>query len=733
MAENESHELANELKGILKRKRDSSHLGKLDDDNPIRSILKKGKVSQSKESSQESLDVHTDAVQETNVSPSKKGMLKSSVVVASQPGNVAPKSILKRSQENINVDLVTEPGQSVTSPIKTSRSISQPQVKQEIQDELYEIAEAELLSEEQELAEQRPPSPAPQPKNSTHDDKQKSKNLEPERVKDEKRSSPSKHKSGSSKSHSSRKEKSSDKKSKTVKKPEPVLPTPSVPDDFDYDDEIEPIQDPKVDRSRSCPYLDTINRSVLDFDFEKLCSVSLSHINVYACLVCGKYFQGRGKMSHAYTHSVQDSHHVFLNLLTHKFYCLPDNYEIIDSSLEDIIYVLNPTFALDHIKKLDFTNKLSRAYDGTTYNPGIVGLNNIKANDYCNVILQALSHVSPLRNYFLQEQNYKKIKRPPGDQIFLIVQRFGELIRKLWNPRNFKAHVSPHEMLQSVVLCSKKKFQITEQGDSLDFMSWFLNALHSALNGTRKLSSSIVNKTFRGKMRVYTRKVLPVELKDEEREQLLQTDEYTETYEEIPWLYLTCDLPPPPLYPDELRENIIPQVPFSTILAKFNGISEKEYKTHKDSHMKRFELTRLPPYIICYIKRFTKNYFIQEKNRTIVNFPIKNIDFGDLLAPEIRAQHKHTTYDLMANIVHDGEPKSGKGTYRVHVIHKGLGKWYEMQDLHVTDILPQMIPLSESYIQIFELRRDIPNPTFGMSAEEQPPQPESFVSMEVGS
>ena len=35
------------------------------------------------------------------------------------------------------------------------------------------------------------------------------------------------------------------------------------------------------------------NRHVLDFDFEKLCSVSLSHINVYACLVCGKYFQGK--------------------------------------------------------------------------------------------------------------------------------------------------------------------------------------------------------------------------------------------------------------------------------------------------------------------------------------------------------------------------------------------------------------------------------------------------------
>ena len=48
-------------------------------------------------------------------------------------------------------------------------------------------------------------------------------------------------------------------------------------------------------RSRVCPYLDTINRNVLDFDFEKLCSVTLSNNNVYACLVCGKYFQGISK------------------------------------------------------------------------------------------------------------------------------------------------------------------------------------------------------------------------------------------------------------------------------------------------------------------------------------------------------------------------------------------------------------------------------------------------------
>ena len=59
----------------------------------------------------------------------------------------------------------------------------------------------------------------------------------------------------------------------------------------------------KEDRMK-CPYLDTVNRQLLDFDMEKVCSVTLSNLNVYCCLICGKYFQGRGKSTPAYTHSV---------------------------------------------------------------------------------------------------------------------------------------------------------------------------------------------------------------------------------------------------------------------------------------------------------------------------------------------------------------------------------------------------------------------------------------------
>ena len=60
-------------------------------------------------------------------------------------------------------------------------------------------------------------------------------------------------------------------------------------------------------------------------------------------------------------------------------------------------------------------------------------------------------------------------------------------------------------------------------------------------------------------------------------------------------------------------------------------------------------------------------------------------------------------YDLIGNVVHDGKPGAG-GTYRLHVHRKSEDAWYEVQDLRVTDILPQMVALSETYMQVYELK-----------------------------
>ncbi|PTB68032.1 hypothetical protein BBK36DRAFT_1194697 [Trichoderma citrinoviride] len=209
-------------------------------------------------------------------------------------------------------------------------------------------------------------------------------------------------------------------------------------------------------------YLDTIDRNVLDFDFEKLCSVSLSNINVYACLVCGKYYQGRGVKSHAYFHSLDEDHHVFINLETQKVYVLPEGYEVKSKSLDDIKYVSDPRYTKEEVIQLDRRRPsdavISWTLDGKPYTPGFVGMNNIKDNDYLNVVVQALSHVSPLRNYFLLEDFSNKSE---------LVKRCSILFRKIWNPRAFKAHVSPHELLQEVALQSNKRFTLTRQSDPL--------------------------------------------------------------------------------------------------------------------------------------------------------------------------------------------------------------------------------------------------------------------------
>lgn len=445
-----------------------------------------------------------------------------------------------------------------------------------------------------------------------------------------------------------------------------------------------------VEVRRDCPYLDTVNRQVLDFDFEKFCSVSLSNLNVYACLVCGKYFQGRGQKSHAYTHSLEAGHHVYINLRTEKVHCLPDGYEINDPSLEDIRHVLNPRFSREQVEQLDRNKQWSRALDGSDYLPGMVGLNNIKETDFVNVTIQSLMRVTPLRNFFLIPENYKHSKS-------VLVHRFGELTRKIWHARNFKGQVSPHEFLQAVMKSSKKRFRIGAQSDPVEFISWLLNTLHTDLR-TSKRNSSIIHRCFQGELEVvketHTR---GIDGGSEVGNILTESSK-------MPFLMLGLDLPPPPLFKDVMEKNIIPQVPLFNILKKFDGESVTEVVRPRIARMK-YRVTRLPQYLILHMRRFTKNNFFVEKNPTLVNFPVKNLELKDYIPlPTPKEKEKlRTKYDLIANVVHDGKP--GEGSYRVFVQRKSEELWYEMQDLHVSETLPQMVALSETYMQIYEQQR----------------------------
>ncbi|CAA6670153.1 unnamed protein product [Spirodela intermedia] len=358
---------------------------------------------------------------------------------------------------------------------------------------------------------------------------------------------------------------------------------------------------------------------VLDFDFEKFCSVSLSNLNVYACLVCGKYYQGRGRNSHAYTHSLEAGHHVYINLQTERVYCLPDGYEIMDPSLDDIRHVLNPRFQKEQVLHLDENRQWSRALDGSNYLPGMVGLNNIKETDFVNVTIQSLMRVTPLRNFFLIPENYLHSKSP-------LLHRFGELTRKIWHARNFKGQVSPHEFLQAVMKASKKRFRIGVQSDPVEFMSWLLNTLHSDLRSLKRKNSNIIHDCFQGELEVVKethRKAFGEKKENGEEQSQADTTEAGAATSNVvretcrmPFLMLGLDLPPPPLFKDAMEKNIIPQVPLFNILKKFDGETITEVVRPCIARM-RYRVIRLPKYMIIHMRRFTKNNFFVEKNPTL--------------------------------------------------------------------------------------------------------------------
>ncbi|TQS37717.1 hypothetical protein Golomagni_01799 [Golovinomyces magnicellulatus] len=445
-------------------------------------------------------------------------------------------------------------------------------------------------------------------------------------------------------------------------------------------------------------YLDTIDRGVLDFDFEKLCSISLSNINVYACLVCGKYFQGRGPKSHAYFHSLESVHHVYINLQTQKVYVLPEGYEVTNKSLDDIKFVSDPRYSKEQVMVLDKEAKTSLALNGKEYSPGFVGMNNIKANDYFNVVIQALSHVPPLRNYFLLEDLSTKSE---------LAKRVSILIRKIWNPRAFKSHVSPHELLQEISLKSNKRFTLTKQSDPVDFLSWFLNNLHLALGGSKKRpGSSIIQKIFQGTLKVESQAITA----KADAGDRLRFEEAASVQTDINrFMLLTLDLPSAPLFQDELERNIIPQVPLTSILSKYDGRRGQEHLNQR----KRYRLLLpLPPYLLFHIKRFSTNKFVSERNPTIVTFDSRNLNMAPYVEPnpQIHKVGEPIWYDLVANIVHEavmGREQGDEGrSWKVQVQDRGKGEWKVVQDLFVEGTQKELLYLGESYLQVWEKRRE---------------------------
>ena len=109
---------------------------------------------------------------------------------------------------------------------------------------------------------------------------------------------------------------------------------------------------------------------------------------------------------------------------------------MVDASLDDIRHVLNPKFTTQQIAEVDDRRLWSVGLDGTDYLTGAVGLNNLRATDYVNVVLQSLMRVGPVRDFFLAQRELvgARCEAPggagPGPAASPLARRFGELTEK---------------------------------------------------------------------------------------------------------------------------------------------------------------------------------------------------------------------------------------------------------------------------------------------------------------
>ena len=395
--------------------------------------------------------------------------------------------------------------------------------------------------------------------------------------------------------------------------------------------------------------LSFVNRHLLDFDFEKRCSVSLVKDNCYCCLTCGQFFAGRGSKTPAYTHALErENHRVFMHLENGRAYSLPENVEILDKSLDDIRKVLFPKFTSEEIARLEKEATWSKALDGTEYLVGVVGLNRVENARGVNCVIQSLARVDKLRKYFLTTTT----TTTTNDTLQSLCQR-------IWNKHNFRGHTSPDSFVRKL----KKQIKLANP----DKLETDVDALFNDPFAT---------------LRHFLTFVVPKKHVDELfRGELLMLNQKNKTQ---PFVFVPLNLPDAPLFRDVMEKNAIPQVSLAELL-------------------KPFALKTAPEYLIlAFVNRFSKNQFTKEvsKNPTIVTFPVKNLKIASS-SPSSSSEKTTTTttttvsYDLLANV-----DAAGKATVK-HVD----GTWYETNDLFVGEVLAQQVTLGEAYVQIYERQR----------------------------
>ncbi|ELK38094.1 Ubiquitin carboxyl-terminal hydrolase 11 [Myotis davidii] len=120
---------------------------------------------------------------------------------------------------------------------------------------------------------------------------------------------------------------------------------------------------------------------------------------------------------------------------------------------------------------------------------------------------------------------------------------------------------------------------------------------------------------------------------------------------------------------------------------------------------KKLDLWALPETLIIHLKRFSYTKFSREKLDTLVEFPIRDLDFSEfVIKPQDESAPELYKYDLIAVSNHYGGLRDGH--YTTFACNKDSGQWHYFDDNSVSPVAENQIESKAAYV-LFYQRQDV--------------------------
>ncbi|EDV27481.1 uncharacterized protein TRIADDRAFT_53214 [Trichoplax adhaerens] len=113
--------------------------------------------------------------------------------------------------------------------------------------------------------------------------------------------------------------------------------------------------------------------------------------------------------------------------------------------------------------------------------------------------------------------------------------------------------------------------------------------------------------------------------------------------------------------------------------------------------IKYSKITHLPEILCLHLKRFKHDSYSTSKINCSVNFPLTGLEMKSFLNTGHKIQS--TTYDLVAIISHHGA--AGGGHYVCYALNCINHRWYEYDDINVTEVADEFVLSVEAYVLFY--------------------------------